>query len=138
MDAQTAALAADAIRVNGVMSNGLQGMTVGPFGVNAPVRIENQAEFRVQPGKGPVSTLGAASRRLKVIQIGAGYDHATSLHQGVCSCLSSVTGIEMAHQIQTLPNVDFVIYDKNSDLGGTWLENRYPGYAQILLRQVTE
>ena len=26
-------------------------------------------------------------------------------------------------------NVEFVVYEKNADLGGTWLENRYPGCA---------
>jgi hypothetical protein len=25
--------------------------------------------------------------------------------------------------------IDFTIYDKNEDVGGTWLENRYPGVA---------
>ncbi|KAG7423143.1 FAD-binding monooxygenase moxY [Fusarium oxysporum f. sp. raphani] len=28
---------------------------------------------------------------------------------------------------QRIPNVDLVIYDKNDDIGGTWLENVYPG-----------
>lgn len=28
-----------------------------------------------------------------------------------------------------LQNVDIVVYEKNSDIGGTWLENRYPGAA---------
>ena len=28
-----------------------------------------------------------------------------------------------------LENVEFVVYEKNSDLGGTWLVNRYPGCA---------
>jgi hypothetical protein len=25
--------------------------------------------------------------------------------------------------------IDLTIYDKNEDVGGTWLENRYPGVA---------
>lgn len=25
--------------------------------------------------------------------------------------------------------VDLTIYEKNQDVGGTWLENRYPGIA---------
>lgn len=28
-----------------------------------------------------------------------------------------------------LENVEHVIYEKNADIGGTWLENRYPGCA---------
>lgn len=34
----------------------------------------------------------------------------------------------MAYQIQKhCENVEHVIYEKNGDIGGTWLENRYPG-----------
>lgn len=36
----------------------------------------------------------------------------------------------MAYQIQKYTNnVEHVIYEKNPNLGGTWLENRYPGMA---------
>lgn len=36
----------------------------------------------------------------------------------------------MAYQIQKhCANVTHVIYEKNHDLGGTWLENKYPGAA---------
>ncbi|PMD35399.1 flavin-binding monooxygenase-like protein [Hyaloscypha variabilis F] len=53
------------------------------------------------------------NRRLKVLTIGAG-----------------VSGIMMAYQIQKqCQNVEHVIYEKNEDIGGTWLENRYPGCA---------
>ncbi len=35
-----------------------------------------------------------------------------------------------AYHIQKmLKNVDHVMYEKNADIGGTWLENRYPGCA---------
>lgn len=48
------------------------------------------------------------NRKLKVLTIGGG-----------------VTGILMAYQIQKhCGNVDHVIYEKNADIGGTWLENR--------------
>jgi hypothetical protein len=30
---------------------------------------------------------------------------------------------------EKLENVDIVCYEKNRDVGGTWLENRYPGCA---------
>lgn len=40
----------------------------------------------------------------------------------------------MAYQIQKYcENVEHVIYEKNADLGGTWLENRYPGNKDIPL-----
>lgn len=52
-------------------------------------------------------------RKIRVLSIGAG-----------------VTGIMNAYYIQKeLENVEHVIYEKNADIGGTWLENRYPGCA---------
>ncbi|KAM3417956.1 hypothetical protein BST61_g6168 [Cercospora zeina] len=52
-------------------------------------------------------------RRIKVICAGAG-----------------ASGICLAKYIQDdAENVDLVIYEKNEDIGGTWLENRYPGVA---------
>jgi len=54
-----------------------------------------------------------STRPIKILTVGAG-----------------VSGILMAYQIQKYcQNVEHVIYDKNADLGGTWLENRYPGCA---------
>ncbi|CAK3851030.1 sterigmatocystin biosynthesis monooxygenase stcW [Lecanosticta acicola] len=53
------------------------------------------------------------NRKLRVLTIGAG-----------------VSGILMAYQIQKqCGNVEHVVYEKNEDIGGTWLENRYPGCA---------
>jgi len=50
------------------------------------------------------------NRKLRVLTIGAGF-----------------SGILMAYQIQKYcENVEHVIYEKNYDIGGTWLENRYP------------
>jgi cation diffusion facilitator CzcD-associated flavoprotein CzcO len=41
---------------------------------------------------------------------------------------AGLSGIQMAYQIQKYTeNVEHVIYEKNPSLGGTWLENRYPG-----------
>ncbi|KAJ5793863.1 hypothetical protein N7457_000462 [Penicillium paradoxum] len=53
------------------------------------------------------------NRKIRVIGVGAG-----------------VMGILHAYYIQQqTENVEFAIYDKNPDIGGTWLENRYPGCA---------
>ncbi|KAH8656971.1 flavin-binding monooxygenase [Tricladium varicosporioides] len=52
-------------------------------------------------------------RPLKVRVIGAGF-----------------SGIYLGIRVpQRLRNVDFQIYEKNEDVGGTWFENRYPGCA---------
>ena len=55
----------------------------------------------------------AANRNVKVLGIGTG-----------------ISGIMMAYKIQKLcQNVDLKILEKNEDIGGTWLENRYPNCA---------
>jgi hypothetical protein len=53
------------------------------------------------------------ARPLKVIYIGAG-----------------ISGILAAIKFrQAVPDLDLTIYEKNTELGGTWFENRYPGCA---------
>ena len=52
-----------------------------------------------------------ATRPLRIIIIGAG-------------CAGLNIAFKAARQ---LSNVSFAIYEKNTDVGGTWLENRYPG-----------
>jgi len=53
------------------------------------------------------------NRKVKVIAIGAGF-----------------AGILIAYKFKNeSTNVDLVVYDKNGDIGGTWLENRYPNCA---------
>jgi hypothetical protein len=52
------------------------------------------------------------ARPLKIICVGAG-----------------ISGLNFAHEVETggFANAELKIYEKNSDLGGTWFENRYPG-----------
>lgn len=41
---------------------------------------------------------------------------------------AGIAGIAAAYKYEhQLSNVSLVIYEKNGDVGGTWLENRYPG-----------
>ncbi|KAK2802318.1 hypothetical protein FQN51_004608 [Onygenales sp. PD_10] len=57
--------------------------------------------------------MGSNQRKVRVLTIGAG-----------------VSGIMMAHMIQKeCENVEHVVFEKNEDIGGTWLENRYPNCA---------
>jgi len=65
----------------------------------------------------PVSEHAAFTpRKLRVVCIGAGY-----------------SGLMLAHKYKyETPMTDYIdlkIYEKNGDVGGTWLENRYPGVA---------
>ena len=51
-------------------------------------------------------------RAIKVICAGAGF-----------------SGLSFAHEVEAgnIPNCTLEVYEKNSTVGGTWFENRYPG-----------
>lgn len=55
-------------------------------------------------------------RKIRVVCVGAG-----------------VSGLILAHkykyELKMDEYIDFTIYEKNQDVGGTWFENRYPGVA---------
>lgn len=53
-------------------------------------------------------------RVMKVICVGAGF-----------------SGLAFAREVErgNLPNVSLTVYEKNASVGGTWYENRYPGYV---------
>jgi NADPH-dependent 2,4-dienoyl-CoA reductase/sulfur reductase-like enzyme len=56
-----------------------------------------------------------APRKLRLVCIGAGY-----------------SGLMLAYHLREMKMEEFIdlrIYEKNHDVGGTWLENRYPGVA---------
>lgn len=52
-------------------------------------------------------------RPLRIVCMGAGYS-------------GLMMGIIFAEELAT-KNTNFVMYERNNDLGGTWLENRYHG-----------
>jgi NADPH-dependent 2,4-dienoyl-CoA reductase/sulfur reductase-like enzyme len=55
-------------------------------------------------------------RPVRIIAIGAGF-----------------AGLSMARAVNTgrLQNAAITVYEKNSDVGGTWYENRYPGSVRV-------
>ncbi|PGH16788.1 hypothetical protein AJ80_05103 [Polytolypa hystricis UAMH7299] len=55
-------------------------------------------------------------RKLRVVCVGAGYS-------------GLMVAYRWKHQMCMEDYIDLTIYEKNSDIGGTWLENRYPGVA---------
>jgi cation diffusion facilitator CzcD-associated flavoprotein CzcO len=66
---------------------------------------QNQTDYRIL--EQPLYT----KRPLRMIIIGAG-----------------AAGLQIAYKAERqLSSVTFQIYEKNHDVGGTWLENRYPG-----------
>ena len=51
-------------------------------------------------------------KRLKIIHVGMG-----------------ASGLLFAYKSRKLSNVEVICYERNSTMGGTWLENKYPGCA---------
>ena len=52
----------------------------------------------------------------------------TTKHVRIITIGGGASGINLARTLQrTLTSVEHVVYEKNHDVGGTWLENRYPG-----------
>jgi cation diffusion facilitator CzcD-associated flavoprotein CzcO len=74
-------------------------------GPSAPETDETGYRIREQPY--------GTKRKLRVVLMGAG--------------ASSLNFFKKAEE--EMENMDMVCYEKNGDIGGTWLENRYPGCA---------
>ncbi|KAJ5577120.1 hypothetical protein N7535_004046 [Penicillium sp. DV-2018c] len=70
-------------------------------------QVENERGYRI------LEEHFGTLRKLRVIHIGAGAS-------GICFSKFARDELE---------NVEVQIYEKNHDIGGTWLENRYPGCA---------
>jgi cation diffusion facilitator CzcD-associated flavoprotein CzcO len=52
----------------------------------------------------------------------------TKRHLRIVCVGAGAAGLQIAYKAErALENIDLQIYEKNSDVGGTWLENRYPG-----------
>ena len=101
---------------NGVETSGVNSVhrhttTEGPEEVSKTFRdhdlISRPREFSIS--EAPIEN----PRKIKIIIIGAG---ASGIYCGI-------------RIPERLRNVDLVIYDKNSGMGGTWHENKYPGCA---------
>lgn len=57
------------------------------------------------------------ARPLKIIAVGAGF-----------------SGLSIARAVHAgkLPNASITVYEKNAGVGGTWYENRYPGFVCLV------
>jgi hydroxyversicolorone monooxygenase len=76
-------------------------------------------------------TCATENRRVKVICVGAGISGIMNAYQIQKHCekhVSSTYVIIMSLLIEN-DSVEFVIYEKNYNMGGTWLVNRYPECA---------
>jgi hypothetical protein len=70
---------------------------------------ENASGYRIR------EKVSGTERPIRVIHLGAGAS-------GICFSKFAV---------ESLRNVEWVCYDKNPDIGGTWLENRYISRARM-------
>ncbi|KAJ5970738.1 uncharacterized protein N7479_000656 [Penicillium vulpinum] len=94
---------------NALPSRDAQDAPLNEQGNNGVSSIQNRPKHEYQVKEEPLNSAAPVS----VVCIGAG-----------------VSGIVTAIRIQErLQNCEFTIFEKNDDLGGTWLENRYPGCA---------
>lgn len=52
----------------------------------------------------------------------------------IICCGAGISGLNLAHEVDVgeFGHVKLSIYEKNSDIGGTWFENRYPGLVSSL------
>lgn len=63
----------------------------------------------------------------------------TPQHASIVCIGAGVSGIALTIALQqTMDNYTLEIFEKNNDVGGTWLENRYPGCACKELHFQTE
>lgn len=81
----------------GISKAGTPSLPTQPVKEVRPEYVINEAPIRSQ-------------RPLRVVCMGAGYS-------------GLMMGIVFAEKLQNT-NAEFVIYERNKDLGGTWLENR--------------
>lgn len=58
------------------------------------------------------------SRPIRIIMVGAG--------------ISGIAATKLYKDMLAGNDVQFTIYEKNADVTGTWLENRYPGFVVLL------
>ncbi|SPO06777.1 related to monooxigenase [Cephalotrichum gorgonifer] len=75
--------------------------------------VAKEAASRLDPLYEIVEQPIGTRRPIRVACVGAGYS-------------GLMMSIVFSQKMQG-KNADFVVYERNSDLGGTWLENRYPG-----------
>ncbi|KAI3573497.1 hypothetical protein IWW34DRAFT_837550 [Fusarium oxysporum f. sp. albedinis] len=101
-----------AIKTNGNVDH--DGLASGSSSTSSSYPLHPNTWYRQDFGGYRVSEQPLYSRRpLKILATGAG-----------------ATGIMIAYKVQKhLQDVELVVYEKNHDIGGAWLENRYPGCA---------
>jgi hypothetical protein len=109
-------------------------MAMPPAAVGATGESQVKANCGARPANGGVSSDGAIKykyanqyqgqgRHMKVIVVGAG--------------LSGIAAVKIFKEMFTNTDkdnsVELVMYEKNHDVTGTWLENRYPGCGRLFM-----
>ena len=86
----------------------------------APMKQANDALADSSPGLGATKSKYSYSnspmgkpRPIRIVVVGAG--------------VSGIAAVKLFKDKFSGKPVELAVYDKNHDVGGTWLENRYPG-----------
>jgi heterodisulfide reductase subunit A-like polyferredoxin len=102
-------------------------------GTSAPTAIDEAREWyqkAAQQAAYPADTTGYKNTDPLAYEISR-VPFRTSRRLKIICCGGGISGLNIAHEVETgaFANCSLTIYEKNSDLGGTWFENRYPGVA---------
>lgn len=89
---------------------GIDGSAQGRDAPTAAHRSLQGQSLPLQYGQHPLHD--SSQRPLKIIIVGAG-----------------PSGIAALIALKDLPHISVLCFEKNSDVGGTWFETRYPGAA---------
>lgn len=100
----------------------LQPFTMGDFANDQKFNVDSKIGhrhdgFNGQPNWVPVGDQPLfTEKKLRVVCVGAGF-------------AGLMVAYKWKHQFHMDSFIDLAIYEKNADVGGTWLENQYPGVA---------
>ncbi|KAH0836225.1 putative sterigmatocystin biosynthesis monooxygenase stcW [Fonsecaea pedrosoi] len=98
---------------NGVSTQpDLNGVKSVPLPLEKPLaeQVEHNPKWVVMEDH----VLWKPQKKVKVISIGCGFSGLTLAHK-------------IQHKYKLDDRIEHTLYEKNSDVGGTWFENRYPG-----------
>jgi NADPH-dependent 2,4-dienoyl-CoA reductase/sulfur reductase-like enzyme len=86
--------------------------TPGPGNATEAYKTQNELAYAIS--QVPLGT----PRSVKVVVVGAGF-----------------SGLAFAREVEigNLKNATVTVYEKNASVGGTWYENRYPGYVDCAM-----
>ena len=98
----------------------------------SPSTVEQPPKLSLKPHFEPTSSIGLHENEWYRQNFDGYSIRETPLHtkrpMRMIIVGAGAAGLEIAYKAEReMENVSFQIFEKNNDVGGTWLENRYPG-----------